>query len=487
MLRSGMEYLASLRDKRRVYSVIDLVEDVTTHPAFRNAARSFANIWDRKRAPEHSDAMSYEEDGERFSTWYLKATTKDDLRQRAECHRRVAEWSYGLLGRSPDHVASFVTGLALNPDLFEANRSGFGENLTAFYDLMRRRDQFACYVVLPPQGARSPEMYNREATRVPALQVTAEDDAGITLNGMKMLGTAGVFADMVWVGNLLPLAPEMKSQAVTCAVPANTPGLSMWVRKSFELQAVSDFDNPFSSRFDETDAIVIFDNVKVPWESVFLLDDVVLSREMHFRTPSHVMGNHQSVVRFLEKLKLMTGVAHKAAEMNGVLQVPAVRDTLGKLAVGEAGLSAMIVGQIEDAESMVPGFLNVNRRFLYSSLHWCTNNYYQIAETVRELLGAGPFQMPADASILTDAKLRETFEIYCGSPGSTAIDRFRFMKLAWDYLGSDFAGRHTQYERFYAGPQHVNVLYNFGLCPWSERQRAVEDIMATMAVPPLGP
>jgi 4-hydroxyphenylacetate 3-monooxygenase len=120
---------------------------------------------------------------------------------------------------------------------------------------------------------------------VPALQVTAEDDAGITLNGMKMLGTAGVFADMVWVGNLLPLAPEMKSQAVTCAVPANTPGLSMWVRKSFELQAVSDFDNPFSSRFDETDAIVIFDDVKVPWESVFLLDDVVLSREMYFRTP----------------------------------------------------------------------------------------------------------------------------------------------------------------------------------------------------------
>ena len=77
----------------------------------------------------------------------------------------------------------------------------------------------------------------------------------------------------------------MKSQAVTCAVPANTPGLSMWVRKSFELQAVSDFDNPFSSRFDEAEAIVIFDDVKVPWESVFLLDDVVLSREMYFRTP----------------------------------------------------------------------------------------------------------------------------------------------------------------------------------------------------------
>ena len=114
------------------------------------------------------------------------------------------------------------------------------------------------------------------------------------------------------------------------------------MRKPFEKYAVTDFDNHLSARFDECDAMVIFDNVKVPWERVFLLDDVQQSREMSFNTPSHIMGNHQSVVRYHEKLKIILGFAYKAAEMNNVLQVPAVRETLSKLAVAEAGLKGWI-------------------------------------------------------------------------------------------------------------------------------------------------
>jgi len=483
MLRTGTSYLEALRDGRCVYIGGERVDDVTSHPAFRNTAHSFAEMYDRKRALEHIEAMSYEEGGERYSSWFLKPKTKDDLRKRSESHRRIAEWTYGLLGRSPDHVASFVTGLVLHPELFEANRKGFGDNLLGYFDELRRKDLFASYVVLAPQGARNPELYHREGMRVPSLQITGETDSGIVLNGVKMLGTAAVFSDETWVGNLLPLAPDQKDQAVTCAVPMNARGLSVWVRKPYELHAVSEFDNPFTSRFDESDAMIIFENVKVPWHRVFLLDDVVLSREMYFRTPSHVMGNHQSTVRFSEKLKFILGIAYKAAEMNSVLQVPAVRETLAKLAVSEAALRAMIAGQIEDAETLDNGFVHVNRREMYAALFWCTNNYYQVAETVRELLGAGPFQMPADVSFLSDPKLRETFEHYWTVAGASAIDRLKFMKLAWDYLGSELAGRHTQYERFYAGPQFVHTFYNFNNCPWSERKRPVEELMANMQDP----
>jgi 4-hydroxyphenylacetate 3-monooxygenase len=483
MLRTGSEYLKALRDGRRIFIGSELVRDVTTHPAFRNAARSFSDIYDRKRSPELIDVMSYEENGERCSSWYLKPKSRNDLRKRSEAHRRVAEWTYGLLGRSPDHVASFVVGLALSPELFEANRKGFGDNLLAYYDELRRRDLFASYVVIAPQGARNPELYHREGMRVPSLQVTGTTDSAIILNGVKMLGTAAVFSDEIWVGNLLPLAPDQKDQAVTCAVPAGSEGVSIWVRKPFEQYAVSEFDNPFTSRFDESDAMVIFEDVKVPWNRVFLLDDVAVSREMYFRTPSHIMGNHQAVVRFHEKLKIILGLAYKAAEINSVLQVPAVRETLAKLAVSEAALRAMIAGQIEDAETLETGFVHVNRRELYAALHWCTNSYHQVAETVRELLGAGPFQMPADASFLTDPKLRATFERYWTVAGASAVDRLKFMKLAWDYLGSELAGRHSQYERFYAGPQFVHTFYNFNNCPWDDRKRAIDDIMTGMRVP----
>ncbi len=482
MLRSGTDYLAALRDGRQIYLGNELVRDVTVHQGFRNTARSFANLYDRKRDAEHREATSFEEGGERFSSWYLKPLDRDGLRKRTETHRRVAAWSYGLLGRSPDHVASFVSGLAMSPELFDANRKGFGENLTRYYDRMRHEDLFACYVVIAPQGARNPELYGRKETIAPGLQVTAEKDDGIVLNGMKLLGTAAAFADEIWVGNLLPLPPDQKGQAVTCAVPVGVDGVTLWVRKSFEKQAVNDFDNPFSSRLDESDAVVLFNNVKVPWERVFLLDDVQQSREMYFRTPSHVMGNHQSIVRYHEKLKLIIGFAYKAAEMNNVLQIPAVRETLARLAVAEAGVKGWIAGQIEDAETFGP-YLHVNRRELYSALNWCTNHYFEITETVREMLGAGPFQMPADVSALSDALLRGDFEHYWAAGEASAIDRLKLMRLAWDYLGSDFAGRHTQYERFYAGPQFVHAFYNYANTPWNERKQQVEELMAGMQVP----
>ena len=342
----------------------------------------------------------------------------------------MASWTYGLLGRSPDHVASFLTGLAMCPELFESNRDGFGKNLTDYYDRMRRQDLFACYVVVAPQGARNPEMYARKTSIAHGLQVTAEKDDGIILNGMKLLGTGAAFSDEIWVGNLLPLSPDQKAQAVTCAVPTAANGVSLWVRKPFEKYAVTPFDSPFSSRFDESDAVAVFDEVKVPWERVFLLDDVQQSREMYFRTPSHVMGNHQSIVRYHEKLKIILGFAYKAAEMNNVLQVPAVREALSKLAVAEAGLRGWIAGQIEDAQTFSP-YLHINRRQLYAALNWCTNNYYQITESVREMLGAGPFLMPADVSALTDPALRQTFERYWAAGEASAIDRLKLMKLAW--------------------------------------------------------
>src|SRR5690554_6258087 len=108
MLRTGKEYLASLRDGRQIYIGDELITDVTTHPAFRNAARSYASLFDFKR---QNEAMSFEENGERFSFYYKQPKTVDDLLFRMKGHKLLADFSYGLLGRSPDHVASFVTGM----------------------------------------------------------------------------------------------------------------------------------------------------------------------------------------------------------------------------------------------------------------------------------------------------------------------------------------------------------------------------------------
>jgi 4-hydroxyphenylacetate 3-monooxygenase len=473
MLKTGSEHLESLRDGRVVYIGSEKVDDVTTHPAFRNAARSIAAIYDMK------SRFFFEEKGEKFSSYFLRAKTREDLAKRTELHRAIAATSHGLLGRSPDHVSSFVTGMAMDPSVFK----GFAQNISAYYEKMRREDLFGVYAVLPPQAARNPEFYQKQNIPVPSLRVVKEDDDGLVVSGMKMLATGAVFANEIWIGNLLPLAPTQLAESVTCALPVGTPGLTLWSRKPFERHASCEFENPLTWRFDETDSMVMCDNVKVPWERVFVHMDAILAREIYIKTPGHCYGNHQSNVRFHEKMKLIVGLASKIAHASGANEVPAVREVLGRFAALEAALGGMIAGQIQDAEDWPAGFKTFNRRYMYAALNWCTESHSSIIDALRELVGGGVFQMPADVTIMHDPKLRELFEKYWQTPQIAALERMKLYKLVWDLIGSEFAGRHLQYEKFYAGASFIVRNHNFREAPWTEYHKVVDDLMASYDVP----
>jgi 4-hydroxyphenylacetate 3-monooxygenase len=429
--------------------------------------------------------MTFDEDGDTFSSYFLLPRTREDLQKRFETHRRIASWTYGLLGRSPDNFPSYVSGLVMDPPMFDRIRQGFGDNMVKYYKHMRGNDIFASHTVTNPQGWRLVSPADAQQRTPPTLRVVDEDDSGVTINGLKMLGTAMVFCHETWCGNLQPVAPGQVKESITCAVPLNAPGVSLWSRKPYERYAVSEFDNPLAARFDENDAAVLFENVKVPWERVFCHDNVEMTRAIYMRTPGHAMANHQANVRFLEKLKLIVGIADKVVQMNGAKNVPAVQFTLGRLAAMQATLEGLIMGQINCGEEQAPGYHTVNRRYVYAALHWCSNHHSEICDTVRELMGAGVFQMPADASVLQDEKLRETFETYWSVPGQSAQERMKLLNLAWDRLGSDFAGRHMQYEKFYAGPAFVMNNYSYLAGPWAEWAGSVDDLLASYDAPNL--
>jgi 4-hydroxyphenylacetate 3-monooxygenase len=464
-----------------VYIGAERVDDVTVHPAFRNAARSMVAIYDLKRAdPE----LSFAEEGELYSSYFLRAKTKADLEKRLKIHRAIATMSYGLLGRSPDHVASFVTGMAMHPAAF----AKYSDNLLRYYEYMRKADVYAAYAVVPPQAARNPEFYVKQNLPIPTLRVVREDDDGVVVSGMKMLATGAVFANELWIGNLIPLAPNQLPESITCAIPANAPGVTLWSRKPFELHATCEFDNPLAWRFDETDSMVMCENVKVPWERVFVHMDALLAREVYIKTPGHCYGNHQSNVRFHAKMQLIVGLASKIAHASGANEIPAVREVLGRFAALEAMLGGMIAGQIQDAEDWPAGdqqgWKTFNRRYMYAALNWCTESHSAIIEALRELCGGGIFQMPADVSVMHDAKLREQFEQYWQTPQLAALERMKLYKLAWDLIGSEFAGRHLQYEKFYAGASFIVRNHNFREAPWEHFHKVVEDALAHYDVPP---
>ena len=317
MLRTGTEYLESLRDGRVIFIGSERVDDVTTHPGFRNAARSFAAIWDARREPAFHDVLSYEEAGERYPMYYLMPRSRADLERRTRSAETIADLSYGLLGRSPDFVGGYITGAAMQAEAFDSGNYRFSDNVKRYYDYCRGNDIYLSHAVAPPQGTRDPDKFGRKAEVIPTLTVTQERDDGIVINGMKMLATAAAFSHDVWIGNILPLAPEKARESVTCVVPVNAPGLRLWSRKTYERYAVSEFDNPLSWRFDESDCVVICENVKVPWDRVFTLNNVGWSRNIYFRTPAHTLSNHQAAVRYRTKTRLLVGLAHRITESMG--------------------------------------------------------------------------------------------------------------------------------------------------------------------------
>ena len=481
MLRGGKEHLESMRDGRVVYVGNEKIDDVTSHPAFRNAAQTVAALYDMKSDPALRDELTYEEDGGRHSIYFLRARSRDDLQRRMIGHRRIADFTYGMFGRSPDHVASFVAGMAMNLDALKSPCAN-PDNVLRYYKYARDNDLYIAYAVLPPQAARDPDFYARQNLPIPTLRVVREEDDGVVISGMKMLATGALFANEIWIGNVIPLAPEQKKEAITCAIPCNARGLRLWSRKPMEIDCTSEFNSPLAFRYDESDSMLLCDEVKVPWERVFVHDDAVLSREIYTKTPSHCFGNHQSNVRYWSKMRLLVGLCAKIANATGADQVPAVRETLGRISAQEAMIAGMVNGQINAFESWPggsEGYVCFNRRMMYGALEWCTQNYSKFIDDLRELCGGGVFQMPADISVMKDPELAQQFQTYWKTPQCDAITRMKLFKLAWDLVGSEFAGRHQQYEKFYAGAPFIVRGHSFRETDWQAFKTIVDNLIGS--------
>jgi 4-hydroxyphenylacetate 3-monooxygenase len=239
-----------MRDGRVIYIGAERVDDVTAHPAFRAGAQTVAGLYDLKADPAQRALFAFEEDGEAISLYWLRCRTQEDLRRRMRAMKAIADATYGLMGRSPDQVAGLVTGLAMNSSLLESLHADFGANLLNYYDYARKNDLYLSFAVTPASGRRSVDLFPGQQRNDPNLQVVAEDDAGVTVAGMKMLATGATFADEILIGNLTPIDDKLKSEAITAALPLNAPGVSLWARQPYALRATHEADYPLSFRYD---------------------------------------------------------------------------------------------------------------------------------------------------------------------------------------------------------------------------------------------
>jgi 4-hydroxyphenylacetate 3-monooxygenase len=479
--KTGAEHVKSLRDGRSVYIDGELVPDVVEHRAFRNSVASAAALYDFQALPENVDLMTFAPEGanRRVNRGWQMPRSHAEMVERRQALVAWAERTYGFMGRSPDHVASALAGQRMGLEVFHRYDAKRAQAFSEYFDYASRSDLFLTYVIINPQGDRSKDSGSQDDDLI--ARVVDEDSAGITIRGAKMMGTSSIMANDVLVANLQPLKPGEEDLAFCCALPMATKGLRVLSRKSYESGATSIFDNPISSRFDENDALMYFDDVRVSWDRVFVNRNVDMCRAQFHDTPGHIYQNYQAQIRLTVKLRFLVGLARQLADMIGTTSMPSVREQLGVLAAQATMVEAMLHGMEVSGEYYREWWVP-NRHQVYAAQVLTQELYPQIVNTIRRLAGGSLIMLPSSfrdwMNPVLDPIIRRTQRSAAADPEL----KVKFLKAAWDAIGSEFGSRHTQYEMFYAGAQFVTTGHSFRTYRWDEAARLVDRLLDSFSL-----
>jgi len=476
--KTGAEHLRSLQDGRTVYLDGELVKDVTEHKAFRNAVRSAAALYDYQARPENIEAMTFRPEGarRRVNRGWQMPKSYEEMVERRKALQAWAALSGGFLGRSPDHLASSLIGQLMGIDVFRRHGEARAKALADYVDYATKADLFLTYVIINPQAERT-KSWGEQAEDMVA-RIVDEDSTGITIRGAKMLGTSSIMANEVFVASMQPLKPGEEDLAFSCALPMNAKGLRVLSRKSYEAQATSVFDNPISSRFDENDALMYFDDVKVPWERVFVCRDTDMCRAQFHDTPSHAYQNYQAQIRLSVKVAFLAGLARRITEAIGTAKIPSVTEQLGLIAAQAGMVNAMLSG-MEASGVQFKQWWIPNKHYMYSAQVVTQELYPRLVQSIRDLAGGALIMLPSSVLDFANPEIRAIIEKTQRSASMDPEHKVKFMKAAWDAIGSEFGSRHMQYEMFYAGARFVTTGHSFRTYDWNGATALVEALLAS--------
>src|SRR5579863_387349 len=450
--RDGKSYISMLKaHPRDVWIAGRKVADVTADPAFRRPIAAMAQLYDCQSDPALHSTMTYlpdDSDGP-AGVSFIIPRTHAALVHRRKAMRVWAETTFGTMGRSPDFLNTVVASLADAPEFFAEVGGKTFDNVQRYYRYCRDNDLFLTHTLVNPPVDRS-KSASQQADEYAYLGIVKETNDGLIVRGAKMLATHGPTADEIMVYPL-PFsvgAGEVKNE-LAFGIPADTKGLRFICREPFDAGDQSEWDHPLGARFEEPDAMAIFDDVLVPWDRVFLHGNVEQANTLFARTRMQSHTGHQTAVRGLAKCEFMTALAialSRSVKTDGFMHV---QEQLGEC----IGYLQLIEGAIVLSEQKA----EVTKRGTYfpaleplQALRYHIPRFYERMVRLTQVMGAGGLLAnPTKADL--DSVVGDDIRRYYRGADSDAEGKIRLSKLAWDATGTQFGQRQLQYERYYAG------------------------------------
>jgi 4-hydroxyphenylacetate 3-monooxygenase oxygenase component len=456
--RNGKEFIECLRQHpREVWVAGRRVDDVTADPVFKRPVQSIAELYDLQTRSEHRELMTYASEERAVGTSFMIPRTPADLVKRRQSMKIWADATFGMVGRSPDYLNTVLMTWAEGADFFGQRGAQFAENVRAYYKYCRERDLFLTHAIVNPQTDRSKASHQHDDAFA-HLGVVEETKDGLIVRGAKMLATHGPTADELLVYPLPGIRDGEERYVLAFGIPTATKGLRFICREPFDDGTQSEWDHPLGARFEEPDAMCVFDDVLIPWDRVFLYGDVKMGNAMFAQASIRNHTGHQTAIRGLAKCELVTGVAiamTRSVKTDGFLHV---QEQLGELLGYLQLIEAAILMSEQKAEPTGRGAIRPAYAPL-QALRYHLPKWYERMVQVTQVLAAGGLLINPTQADLTSPIGPDIARYYRGA-GVDAEHRIHLSKLAWDVTGTQFGQRMLQYERYYAGdPVRVGAHY----------------------------
>ena len=476
-IKTGSEYLGSLRDGRDVWMRGQPVRDVTTEPGLARGARTLAEFIDRQQDAGSLDRLTFVEAGERYPIAFLLPRTPEDVRRRGAAFYEWAKWSNGMFGRTPDYKNSSVMAFAGAAEFLNESPGpvDFAANMRAYYEEARRADLVLTHTLVNPQFNAELVRQGRSSPEV-ALRVVKETDAGIVVEGARLLATLGPLANEIEVfpSTLLKAAEENIPFAFAFTLPIDTPGLRMICRDTYDT-GKSNFDAPLASRFEEMDAVVVFDQVLVPWERLFMYRNPLLCNRAFTETNAVVHMMHQVACGKLAKAEFIVGLLCAMAKASGKDKDMGVKGQIAEAMWVVETVRALLFSAEHQPERDRWGLYIPQRRPLDTSRNLFPRLYPKLIDTVHMLGSSSLVATPCEADF--GNAIADDVQRYFQLANLDSKDRVALFRLAQDVAISGFGNRQVLYERFFFGPQNVMASIYYDLYNKDEMMDRVGELL----------
>ena len=474
---TGADYLESLNDGREIWYHGERVKNVATHPAFRNAARSMAQLYDALHDPELQDQLTtVDKFGIRTHRFFAPSYSVDDLNG---ARNAIAIWqrlNYGWMGRTPDYKAAFMAQLAEGHSFYDP----YGENALNWYKKYASQCLFLNHVLIDPPINRAK---GRAEVKELYVSLDKSDDKGIYVSGAKMVATGSALTHATFVAVNSGTAARMQvgrdeDMALVFMADMNAPGLKLISRPSYEHKARSPFDAPLASRFDENDAVVVFENCFVPWENVLVFRDVEKTRGFYASSGFFNRFNLQSAVRLSIKLEFCIGLLLKGTASSGTGSFRGVQAAIGEVIAMRETIWALTTAMVHEPEAGIGGTVVPRLLTSAASRIFTTNVWKDVRHIFETVLAGAPSYTISGVEDMHAPELSSIIDRFYQGNNLSGRERIKFFNLVWDSMYSEFAGRHGLYERNYAGnkdQQRLDTLRWAELRGEADRYRGLVD------------